>query len=67
MKPLTPLDVVIKELGLKKTWVASQIGISRNTLTLLLKGETNPTIIVALKLARLLNKTVEELWGHLVD
>lgn len=64
---MTPIDRAIKNKGLKKIWVAKQVGISRNTLSLILKGESAPTLKVAIRLARLLDMTVEELWGYIAD
>lgn len=57
----------IAELGLKKGWIAAQVGIAPGTLSLIVKGDSIPSLLVALKLARVLGTTVEELWGHLIE
>jgi DNA-binding XRE family transcriptional regulator len=63
---MTPIGQAIKDKGLLKGWVAKQVGIAPSTLSNIIKGNT-PNLAVAIKLARLLDTTVEELWGHLAD
>lgn len=63
---MNKLNEVIKERGLKKKWVAEQAHISPSTLSNLLKGG-EPEIKTALRLAKVLGKSVEELWGHLKE
>lgn len=54
----------IAELGLKKQDVAAQVGISRSAMSGLMTGKTKqPSLIVAIRLARVLGTTVEELFG----
>lgn len=60
---MTKISQAIEEQGYKKGWVAKQAGIAPGTLSRIISGETEPTLKVALKLAKVLNKTVEELWG----
>jgi DNA-binding XRE family transcriptional regulator len=64
---MTPLAKAIKEKGLRKKWVAEKVGIAPGTLSLILSGKSDPTLKVALRLAKVLNMTVEELWGHLIE
>lgn len=47
--------------------IASKIGISNSALSLIVNGKSVPTLPVAIKLARFLETTVEELWGDLVE
>lgn len=55
---------VIEEKGLRKRFVADKCGISPGTLSKIISGETKqPSLDVAIKLARILGTTVEELWG----
>jgi DNA-binding XRE family transcriptional regulator len=62
------LSELINEKGLKKTWVAEQVGIAPGTLSKIISGETRaPELTKALKLARVLETTVEDLWGHLIE
>ncbi|GGH83444.1 DNA-binding XRE family transcriptional regulator [Pullulanibacillus pueri] len=64
---MTPIDKRIKELGLKKGWVAEKSKVSKSALSLICNGRSDPSIKVALRLARVLNTTVEDLWGHLIE
>lgn len=64
----TPLEEAITKSGLKKSYIAQRVGIRPATLTALISGETKtgPEMITGLKIARLLNTTVENLWGYLI-
>lgn len=64
---MTKVEQAIKESGYLKGWIAKQVGIAPGTLSLIIKGESKPSLVVAIKIARILNKSVEELWGYLVD
>jgi DNA-binding XRE family transcriptional regulator len=64
---MTPIGKAIEEKGLLKNWVAKKAGIAPGTLSKIISGESDPTLKVAIKLARVLGMNVEELWGHLVD
>ncbi|MGG3801812.1 helix-turn-helix transcriptional regulator [Metabacillus fastidiosus] len=61
------IEELIKSKGLKKGWVAEQAKISATTFSLIVKGKSVPTLPVALRIARVLDTTVEELWGKLID
>jgi DNA-binding XRE family transcriptional regulator len=63
----TPLEKAVMKSGLKKGYIAERIGVRPTTVSQLIAGKSRPDILTALKLARLLNKTVEELWGHLIE
>lgn len=63
----TKVAVRIAELGLKKGDIAKLAGINRGTLSLIVKGESIPSLPVALKIARILETTVEILWGDLIE
>ncbi|RSL32681.1 helix-turn-helix domain-containing protein [Salibacterium salarium] len=56
-----------RECGREKGWLAKKVGVARGTMTLILKGSSTPTLPVAIRIARILETTVEELWGHLVE
>jgi DNA-binding XRE family transcriptional regulator len=64
---MTPLAREIEKRGLKKGWIAEKAGISRSTLALIVSGRSEPTLKVALRIAKVLGMTVEELWGHLIE
>lgn len=59
--------MIIKDRGLKQSFIAEKAGISAGTLSKIVRGESMPTLSVAIRLARVLEMTVEELWGDLID
>lgn len=56
------LKEMIKKSGLKQSYIASQIGISNNTLSSYIMGRRNPKIEIALKIARILKCNVEDIF-----
>jgi putative transcriptional regulator len=42
--------------------LAQQVGVTRQTIIAIEKGRFNPSVLLALKMARVLNVTVEELF-----
>lgn len=66
-KNMTLIEKKIQDKGLKKQWIAKKVGIAPYTLSRIVKGESVPELRTAIKLARLLETTVEELWGHLIQ
>lgn len=51
----------IKELGLTQSEIARRLGLHKSTISRMLRGQTNMTVVTALRLARLLEIPVEEL------
>ena len=51
-----------KKLGLRQEDVASTLGVTRQTINAIENEKYNPTLELAMKLARLLNTTIEELF-----
>ena len=51
-----------KELGLRQEDVAERLGVTRQTIIAIENEKYNPTLELAMKLARLLNTPVEELF-----
>jgi DNA-binding XRE family transcriptional regulator len=55
---------LIEDKGLRKGFVAKKAGISSGAMSRILSGETKePSLRVAIRLARVLGTTVEDLWG----
>lgn len=52
--------------GLTQQQMADAVGVTRQTIIALEKGEYNPSLLLALQLARLLETSVDELFA-LVD
>lgn len=63
---MTEIGRIVEEDGYRKGWIAKKAGIAPGTLSKIISGESEPTLRVALRLAKILNKTVEELWGYLI-
>ncbi len=51
-----------KENGLTQLQLADAVGVSTRTIISLEKGQYNPSIMLAYKIARLFNTTIEELY-----
>jgi DNA-binding XRE family transcriptional regulator len=61
------LKLLIKEKEMKQGDIADKIGVSKGALSLIVNGKSMPTLTVAIKLARVLETSVEYLWGDLVE
>jgi plasmid maintenance system antidote protein VapI len=62
---MTPLERIIKERGIKKSWLAQKAGISNSAMTRLCQGG-KPTVDVAIRISKALGVTLEDLWGHMI-
>jgi putative transcriptional regulator len=51
-----------KKLGLRQEDIASTLGVTRQTINAIENEKYNPTLELAMKLAKLLNTTIEELF-----
>lgn len=51
-----------KELGYRQEDIANTLGVTRQTINAIENEKYNPTLELAMKLARLLNTSVEELF-----
>lgn len=61
--PLTNSVKIAREaLGISQTELGKLCGVSRQTISSIERGEYHPSVVVALKIAKLCNKTVEELF-----
>jgi putative transcriptional regulator len=63
----TKLKIAMVENDMTQRELAEKAGISETSMSGLVRGRTSPSIEVALKLAYVLEKSVEELWGHLIS
>jgi putative transcriptional regulator len=50
-------------LGITQAELARQVGVSRQTVITLETGDYAPSVFLALRVARSLSTSVEELWG----
>jgi DNA-binding XRE family transcriptional regulator len=62
MMIICELDDILKELGIKKNWLCTKAGVAPQTLSNTLKGRNSISLLNALKLSKVLNKSVEEIW-----
>jgi len=56
------LRVILAERKIKKGEFAEKVGVTRGTLTLILKEERTPTLQVAMRIAAILELKVEDIW-----
>lgn len=56
------IKVLRKELGLRQEDVADRVGVTRQTIIAIENNKYNPTLELAMKLARLFNTPVEEIF-----
>jgi putative transcriptional regulator len=56
------IKVLRKEMGLRQEDIANRLGVSRQTIIAVENDRYNPTLELAMKLARLLNSPIEELF-----
>jgi len=51
-----------KEMGLRQEDIANQLGVTRQTIIAIENDKYNPTLALAMKLARLLGEPVEQIF-----
>ncbi|MBG9540425.1 helix-turn-helix transcriptional regulator [Bacillus thuringiensis] len=56
------LKVILAERMLKQSDLAKLVGITDQTLSMIARGKSEPTLRVALRIAKALDLTVEEIW-----
>lgn len=69
MKNDTRLKQIIKDRGLKQTWIAEQLGINYQVMSRLCGGKSRPSLELAYRITRLLGeKHVEDVfpWNEIV-
>ena len=54
-------------LHLSQTDLGNLVGVSRQTISLIERGDYNPSVTLALKIAKVLEATVEELFSYLEE
>ena len=56
------LSKIRKEKGLNQSELGELVGVSRQTISLIERGDYNPSVIVSLKLARVFGVMVEDIF-----
>jgi putative transcriptional regulator len=59
----TPVRLRRRVVGLTQADLAVAVGVSRQTIISMESGDYAPSVLLALRVARELQTTVEELWG----
>ncbi|MBU8773169.1 MULTISPECIES: helix-turn-helix transcriptional regulator [Cytobacillus] len=62
----TKLQIYHKETGIKQSFIAKKVNLTPGAYSLIVRGESIPSLPAAIRIARALNETVENLWGDLV-
>lgn len=62
MKLFNNLSELRKEKGINQTDLGSMVGVSRQTISLIERGDYNPSITVALSLAKVFDVSVEDIF-----
>lgn len=58
------LDEIIREQGRTQKWLSEKTEVSMATISLIKQGKRLPTLSVALRIARTLGVTVEDIWNE---
>ena len=62
MKLVNNLSDLRKEKGINQTDLGKLVGVSRQTISLIERGDYNPSVMVALSLARVFDVSLEEIF-----
>ncbi len=56
------LEKILKDRGIKKSWLANKAGISESSMSNMTKNRHNTSLLVAFKICRYLNLKIEDLF-----
>lgn len=56
------IEFIRKELGIRQDELAKSMGVSRQTISSLENGRYNPSVMLAYKIARYFNMTIEDIF-----
>lgn len=62
MKLVNNLSKLRKEKGINQTDLGRMVGVSRQTISLIERGDYNPSVMVALSLAKVFGVSVEDIF-----
>ncbi|WP_073998574.1 helix-turn-helix transcriptional regulator [Anaerococcus urinomassiliensis] len=62
MKLINNLSFLRKEKGINQTDLGRLVGVSRQTISLIERGDYNPSVMVALSLAKVFDVSVEDIF-----
>jgi len=61
------LETILEEKGIKKSWLAKELGVSRQTITNWVKGYNYPDLLKLKKLSFILGVSIEEIFFNNKD
>ncbi|SDM16855.1 helix-turn-helix transcriptional regulator [Bacillus sp. OK048] len=56
------LKEIMKEQGRSQKWLSEKVGVSMTTISSLKKEKSLPSLPLALRIAKTLGKTIEDIW-----
>lgn len=62
MKLINNLSFLRKEKGINQTDLGRMVGVSRQTISLIERGDYNPSVMVALSLSKVFDVSVEDIF-----
>lgn len=62
MKLINNLSFLRKEKGINQTDLGRLVGVSRQTISLIERGDYNPSVMVALSLSKVFDVSVEDIF-----
>ena len=62
MALVTKVKLYREQTGMKQADLASRVGVRRETIVHLENGRYNPSILLAFRIAKLFDKTIEEIF-----
>lgn len=58
----TRLKEILTQRGIKQQFIADKVGVHKTTLTRIVKGNTDPSLQTAYRIAQLLELKIEDIW-----
>jgi putative transcriptional regulator len=56
------LKEIMKEQGRTQNWLSDKVGVNKATISLIINKKSVPTLSVALRIAKALERQVEDIW-----
>jgi putative transcriptional regulator len=58
------LKEIMKEQGRTQNWLSEKAGVSATSISSIVNKKSVPTLLIALRIAKALDKSVEEIWSE---
>jgi len=62
----TPLKIALVKKDMTQGKLATAVDVSETSISSIVREKSKPDVLLALKIAKAVGATVEELWGHLL-